>query len=90
MSGVEGYVDFEFTIDKNGFVRDPEVIAIASSGRASKSIGGSSFDSRPEDRSFESAALKALERFRYAPRFVDGNAIEVDGVKTRITFEIQD
>ena len=89
MSGVEGFVDFEFTIDKNGFVRNPEVLQV-STGRPGNSIGRSLFDSRPEDSSFESAALKALERFRYAPRFVNGNAIEVDKVKTRITFEIED
>jgi len=90
ISGVEGFVDFEFTIDKNGFVRDPEVLDLVSTGRPGNSIGRSSFGSRPEDRSFESAALKALERFRYAPRFVDGNAIEVDKVKTRISFAIED
>lgn len=43
-----------------------------------------------DHRGFEEAALKAVERFRYAPRFEDGEAVAVEGVKTRITFELVD
>ena len=35
MSGIEGHVDFEFTIDESGFVRDPQVITAAQTGRSS-------------------------------------------------------
>ena len=38
--------------------------------------------------SFEKEALKAVEAFRYAPRFENGEPVAVDGVKTRITFQI--
>ena len=41
-------------------------------------------------KSFERAALDAVEGFRYAPRFEDGNPIAVDDVKTRITFRIEE
>ena len=68
--GREGYVDFEFTVDENGFVRDPVVV-----------------DGKGE-RTFEKEALAAVERFRYAPRFENGEPVAVEGVKTRITFEI--
>lgn len=67
----EGYVDFEFTVDESGFVRDPVVIE------------------REGGKSFEKEALAAVERFRYAPRFEDGEPVAVEGVRTRITFQIR-
>ena len=42
----------------------------------------------PGDRGFKKVAIDAVERFRYAPRFEDGEAVSVDNVKTRITFEL--
>lgn len=39
---------------------------------------------------FESAATRAVVKFKYKPRVVDGIPVEVPGVKTRITFELQD
>ncbi len=87
--GIEGHVDFSFKIDENGFVRDPQVLDHVSTGRT-RGRGGSMFQSSKEDRSFEAAALEALERFRYAPMFVDGKAVEVDNIKTRISFAIED
>jgi TonB family protein len=38
--------------------------------------------------SFEREAIAAVEGFRYAPRFVDGAPVAVDGVKTRIKFRL--
>ena len=38
---------------------------------------------------FEVSALEAMRGFRYAPRFVDGNAVAVAGVRNRIKFEIR-
>lgn len=73
--GVEGFVDIEFTVDESGFVREPRVI------RSSKAKG--------KDGSFDAAALDAVKRFRYAPRFEDGDAVAVEGVKTRIAFKIK-
>lgn len=43
---------------------------------------------RTGGRSFERAALEAVERFRYAPKFVDGQAVSTDNVRTRISFKI--
>jgi protein TonB len=39
---------------------------------------------------FERAATRAVLKFKYKPRVVDGQPVEVSGVKTRITFKIED
>ena len=39
---------------------------------------------------FERAAIRAVLKFKYKPRVVDGVPVEVPGVKTRITFQIED
>tara|TARA_B100001094_G_scaffold235387_1_gene230426 strand:+ start:211 stop:816 length:606 start_codon:yes stop_codon:yes gene_type:complete len=39
---------------------------------------------------FNRAATRAVLKFKYKPRVVDGVPIEVPGVKTRITFQLQD
>ncbi len=70
--GAEGFVDVAFTIDESGFIQNPEVFERGGSG----------------GREFEKAAIEAVKRFRYAPRFENGEAVTVDNVKTRISFEI--
>ena len=39
---------------------------------------------------FERAATRAVLKFKYKPRVVDGVPVEVSGVKTRISFQIED
>jgi protein TonB len=39
---------------------------------------------------FDRAATRAVLKFKYKPRVVDGVPIDVPGVKTRITFQIED
>jgi len=39
---------------------------------------------------FERSAIRAVLKFKYKPRVADGNPVEVAGVKTRITFKIED
>lgn len=39
---------------------------------------------------FDKAALKAAEKFKYKPRVLDGEPIEVPGVQNKITFKIAD
>ncbi len=39
---------------------------------------------------FERAAIRAVLKFKYKPRVVDGTPVEVPNVKTRITFRIED
>lgn len=78
-SGREGFVDIEFTVDESGFVRDPTVMLSLVDGKRRSRIG-----------SFDKAALDAVMRFRYAPRFEDGEAVVAEGVTTRISFMLED
>ena len=39
---------------------------------------------------FERAASRAVLKFKYKPRVVDGVPVDVPGVKTRISFQIED
>jgi len=41
-------------------------------------------------RLFERAATRAVLKFKYKPRVVDGVPVSVPGVKTRITFKMED
>ncbi len=83
-NGIEGHVDLSFTIDKNGFVRQAQV-----TDKKTTRGGRRASLSRQKDRALEQAALTAVERFRYAPMFVDGKAVENENIETRITFEIE-
>lgn len=68
--GIEGFVIVEFTVTKQGSVRDPQVV-----------------EATPPDI-FDQAAIDAALKFKYKPRVVNGEAIEVSGVLNRITFQI--
>jgi protein TonB len=69
--GLEGYVIVEFTVTRQGTVRDVTVVESTSS-------------------LFERAASEAALKFKYKPRVIDGEPVEVPGVRNKITFEIQD
>lgn len=68
--GIEGYVVVEFTVTRQGTVRDPQVV-----------------EAEPANI-FDQAAMDAVLKFKYKPRVIDGDAVEVEGVQNRITFEI--
>jgi periplasmic protein TonB len=67
--GLEGFVLLEFTVTREGLVRDPRIL------ESSNPI-------------FDRAAVEAVLRFRYRPRVIDGEPLEVPGVRFRITFQI--
>ena len=69
--GLEGFVIMEFTVTREGTVRDPRVL------ESSHEI-------------FDRPAIDAVLRFRYRPRVIDGEPVEVPGVKFRITFVLWD
>jgi len=69
--GLEGYVIVEFTVTRQGTVRDVSVVESSSS-------------------LFERAAMDAALKFKYKPRVIAGEPVEVPGVQNKITFEIQD
>jgi len=37
---------------------------------------------------FDQAAISAVKRWRYTPTLVDGTAVDVPGVRTRVRFEL--
>ena len=71
-NNVEGSVLIEFTVDAEGYAKDPVVIS---------SVGG---------LEFEAPALAAIAGFRFAPRFVDGSPVPVEGVRYRVVFSLRD
>ena len=46
-------------------------------------------DSEPKTGIFHQAALAAARRFKYKPRVIDGVAVEVPGVRNKITFRLE-
>jgi protein TonB len=70
--GIEGYVLVEYTVNRDGTVRDVTII-----------------DAEPPGV-FNRAAVSAAQRYIYKPRVIDGTPVEVHGVRTRITFELED
>ncbi len=68
---ISGWVDLEFTLAKDGSVKDVKVTA-----------------AEPR-RLFDSAAVSALRRYRYAPVLKDGQPVE-QHVRTRMRFTPRD
>ena len=67
--GIEGHVILEYTVTKNGSVRDPRVIESTST-------------------IFNQNAIKSALKYKYKPRVVNGEAVEVSGVRTLIKFRL--
>lgn len=68
--GIEGYVILQYTVTKQGTVKDPVVV-----------------EADPP-KIFNRAAINSAMRYKYKPRVIDGEAQEVHGVKTKITFKL--
>jgi protein TonB len=68
--GLEGYVIVEFTVTRQGTVKDAVVVESTSSV-------------------FDRAAVDAALKFKYKPRVVNGEPIEVPGVRNKITFKLE-
>src|SRR5690606_6142773 len=69
-----GYVIVEFTVDETGRVEVPIVVE--------------SYSDKGKGEWFHDAALEAVRKFRYIPRYVDGVPTSTPGVRNRITFVI--
>ncbi len=82
---LEGYVDVEFTVNEEGFTENARVIKAVTSDpdRTKKALA-----SDDENESFAVAALAAVKKFRYAPRFEDGVAVPAENVKARVVFKL--
>ncbi len=72
--GITGYCIVTYTVTTTGAIRDPYV--------------ENESDCSPKGI-FERASLKAALKFKYKPRVVDGEAIEVAGVQNKFTYELE-
>lgn len=75
--GIEGFCVVEFTVTTTGTTRDVRAIdtdCITTDGRPTTV--------------FNRASIRAAERFKYRPKVVDGEPIEVPGVRNRFVYEL--
>lgn len=73
--GIEGWVIVEYTVTTNGSVRDPRVVEAFTKEGNPTTI-------------FNRSALKSAMKYKYKPRVQDGQAVEVAGVRTKISFNM--
>jgi protein TonB len=73
LRGVEGYCVVQYTVTRNGTIRDPFVIE----DQCTSSL-------------FHRPSLQAALKFKYKPRVMDGQAVEVPGVQNRFTYVIEE
>lgn len=71
MRGLQGYCIVEYTVTRNGSVKDARAV-----------------DCKPRGI-FDRASIKAALKFKYKPRVVDGDPIEVPGVKNKFTYTLE-
>ena len=71
--GIEGYCVVQYTVTRQGTIRDPFVIE----------------DQCPSSL-FHRASIQAALKFKYKPRVIDGQAVEVPGVQNKFTYEIEE
>jgi protein TonB len=71
--GIEGYCVVQYTVTKQGTIRDPFVIE----DQCTSSL-------------FHRASIQAALKFKYKPRVIDGQAVEVPGVQNKFTYEIEE
>jgi protein TonB len=69
--GIEGYCVVQYTVTRQGTVKDPVVI-----------------ESQCTSSLFHNASVNAALKFKYKPRIMDGEAVEVPGVQNKFTYEI--
>ncbi len=83
--GMVGWVTLEFTVTREGTVKDPVVIENCAWVKPPQAAGQCANN---PNSVFDSAATKAVQKFRYKPRVVDGVAVETAGVQNTITFDL--
>ena len=81
--GIEGWVQMEFTVTPEGAVLDPLVVDNCAWREPEDSE-----DCKPDDM-FNSVALAAIAKWRYAPKVENGEAVSTQGVRTIIRFTLE-
>ena len=70
--GISGYCVIEYTVSKTGAVLDPQVVEGACE----------------HARFFAEPSMEAAKQFKYTPHLIDGEAVEVEGVQNKFTYEL--
>ena len=73
MRGIEGYCVVQYTVTRQGTIRDPFVI-----------------EDQCTNSMFHRPSLQAALKFKYKPRVIDGQAVEVPGVQNKFTYLIEE
>ena len=71
--GIEGYCVVQYTVTRQGTIRDPFVI-----------------EDQCTNSMFHRPSLQAALKFKYKPRVIDGQAVEVPGVQNKFTYVIEE
>ena len=71
--GIEGYCMVQYTVTRQGTIRDPIVI-----------------EDQCSNSMFHDPSLQAALKFKYKPRVIDGQAVEVPGVRNKFTYVIEE
>jgi len=71
--GIEGYCVVQYTVTRQGTIRDPLVI-----------------EEQCTNSMFHRPSLQAALKFKYKPRVIDGQAVEVPGVQNKFTYVIEE
>jgi protein TonB len=72
MRGIEGYCVVQYTVTRQGTIRNPFVI-----------------EDQCSNAMFQRPSLQAALKFKYKPRVIDGQAVEVPGVRNKFTYLIE-
>jgi periplasmic protein TonB len=71
--GIEGYCVVQYTVTRQGTIRDPFVI-----------------EDQCTNSMFHRPSLQAALKFKYKPRVIDGQTVEVRGVRNKFTYLIEE
>ena len=82
--GLTGWVVVEFTVTAYGNVINP--VIVANCAWAQTPVRSPCFDS--PNNVFDRTAANAVVKFKYKPRVIDSQAVEVSGVQNRIIFDL--
>ncbi len=83
--GMAGWVIVEFTVNEQGMVEDPVVVANCAQVQNARNAGDC--EDSPSTI-FDTAATKAALKFKYKPKVIDGVPTATAGVQNKITFEL--
>lgn len=83
--GMEGWVLLEFTVSEQGSVTNPVVIENCAWVKGPRTEGECT-DS--PNGIFDSAAMRAAQKFKYKPKVIDGEPVATANVPHKISFEL--